>query len=86
MKKDKEYELSCADEFWLRHKGSPFPQVGTGTQVLTQYHSYLGCYVLLQYGNYGAVLTVFLIRVPTFYAGRHLTILQEGGDPDPDLG
>jgi hypothetical protein len=26
-KKDKEYELSAADDFWLKHKGSPFPQV-----------------------------------------------------------
>ena len=26
-KKDKEYELCSSDEFWLRHKGSPFPQV-----------------------------------------------------------
>jgi hypothetical protein len=32
-KKDKEYELSSADEFWLKHKGSPFPQVGTSTHL-----------------------------------------------------
>ena len=26
-KKDKEYELGASDEFWSKHKGSPFPQV-----------------------------------------------------------
>ena len=26
-KKDKEYELGSNDEFWGKHKGSPFPQV-----------------------------------------------------------
>jgi len=31
-KKDKEYELNHADEFWDKHKGAPFPQVAEAIQ------------------------------------------------------
>jgi len=30
--KDKEFELGAGDEFWLKHKGTPFPQVAESIQ------------------------------------------------------
>jgi len=40
-KKDKEYELSSTDEFWMKHKGSPFPQVRSQDDCYLQYERLL---------------------------------------------